>query len=103
MWIYNSPIADVYCSLAKEVSAGRQLLVTIRALILEKGWEGPSAPAFMARALVWPNLARPGAEVIKIERPLVGDEHPYVGSTMDADHDGNMTVNLGLFQCYRTQ
>ncbi|MER0128480.1 acyl-CoA dehydrogenase family protein, partial [Franconibacter daqui] len=44
MWITNSPIADVFVVWAKEVSAEGNV-GDIRGFILEKGWEGLSAPA----------------------------------------------------------
>ena len=44
MWITNSPIADVFGVWAKEVSAEGNV-GDIRGFILEKGWEGLSAPA----------------------------------------------------------
>ena len=44
MWITNSPIADVCVVWAKEVSAEGNV-GDIRGFILEKGWEGLSAPA----------------------------------------------------------
>lgn len=44
MWITNSPIADVFVVWAKEVSSGGQV-GEIRGFILEKGWDGLSAPA----------------------------------------------------------
>jgi len=44
MWITNSPIADVFVVWAKEVSAEGNV-GEIRGFILEKGWEGLSAPA----------------------------------------------------------
>ncbi|MFT0694933.1 acyl-CoA dehydrogenase [Acinetobacter bereziniae] len=44
MWITNSPIADVFVVWAKEVSAEGHV-GEIRGFILEKGWEGLSAPA----------------------------------------------------------
>ena len=43
MWITNSPIADVFVVWAKEVSATGNV-GEIRGFILEKGWEGLSAP-----------------------------------------------------------
>lgn len=43
MWITNSPIADVFVVWAKEVSAAGNV-GEIRGFILEKGWEGLSAP-----------------------------------------------------------
>jgi glutaryl-CoA dehydrogenase len=42
MWISNSPIADVFVVWAKLEEDGRDL---IRGFILEKGWEGLTAPA----------------------------------------------------------
>ena len=44
MWITNSPIADVFVVWAKEVSEAGNV-GEIRGFILEKGWEGLSAPA----------------------------------------------------------
>lgn len=44
MWITNSPIADVFVVWAKEVSKEGNV-GEIRGFILEKGWEGLSAPA----------------------------------------------------------
>lgn len=44
MWITNSPIADVFVVWAKEVSSGGHV-GEIRGFILEKGWDGLSAPA----------------------------------------------------------
>lgn len=44
MWITNSPIADVFVVWAKEVSVEGHV-GEIRGFILEKGWEGLSAPA----------------------------------------------------------
>lgn len=44
MWITNSPIADVFVVWAKEVSE-QGVVGPIRGFILEKGWEGLSAPA----------------------------------------------------------
>lgn len=44
MWITNSPIADVFVVWAKEVSTDGNV-GPIRGFILEKGWEGLSAPA----------------------------------------------------------
>ena len=44
MWITNSPIADVFVVWAKEVSEAGNM-GEIRGFILEKGWEGLSAPA----------------------------------------------------------
>lgn len=44
MWITNSPIADVFVVWAKEVSEQGNV-GSIRGFILEKGWEGLSAPA----------------------------------------------------------
>ena len=44
MWITNSPIADVFVVWAKEVSPEGNV-GDIRGFILEKGWEGLSAPA----------------------------------------------------------
>ena len=44
MWITNSPIADVFVVWAKEVSTEGNF-GDIRGFILEKGWEGLSAPA----------------------------------------------------------
>src|SRR5690554_7527818 len=44
MWITNSPIADVFVVWAKEVSPEVNV-GDIRGFILEKGWEGLSAPA----------------------------------------------------------
>ena len=44
MWITNSPIADVFIVWAKEVSEAGNV-GEIRGFILEKGWEGLSAPA----------------------------------------------------------
>ncbi|WP_169817582.1 acyl-CoA dehydrogenase [Acinetobacter larvae] len=44
MWITNSPIADVFVVWAKEVSEQGHV-GDIRGFILEKGWEGLSAPA----------------------------------------------------------
>lgn len=44
MWITNSPIADVFVVWAKEVSEQGNV-GQIRGFILEKGWEGLSAPA----------------------------------------------------------
>lgn len=44
MWITNSPIADVFVVWAKEVSESGAP-GDIRGFILEKGWEGLSAPA----------------------------------------------------------
>lgn len=44
MWITNSPIADVFVVWAKEVSEAGQV-GDIRGFILEKGWQGLSAPA----------------------------------------------------------
>ncbi|MHA3054292.1 acyl-CoA dehydrogenase [Acinetobacter sp. ANC 4633] len=44
MWITNSPIADVFVVWAKEVSTEGHV-GDIRGFILEKGWEGLSAPA----------------------------------------------------------
>lgn len=44
MWITNSPIADVFVVWAKEVSE-QGAVGPIRGFILEKGWEGLSAPA----------------------------------------------------------
>jgi glutaryl-CoA dehydrogenase len=44
MWITNSPIADVFVVWAKEVSEEGHV-GDIRGFILEKGWEGLSAPA----------------------------------------------------------
>lgn len=44
MWITNSPIADVFVVWAKEVSQEGNV-GDIRGFILEKGWEGLSAPA----------------------------------------------------------
>lgn len=44
MWITNSPIADVFVVWAKEVSAEGNV-GDIRGFILEKGWDGLSAPA----------------------------------------------------------
>lgn len=44
MWITNSPIADVFVVWAKEVSEQGHV-GEIRGFILEKGWEGLSAPA----------------------------------------------------------
>ncbi|HEX5382474.1 MAG TPA: acyl-CoA dehydrogenase [Acinetobacter sp.] len=44
MWITNSPIADVFVVWAKEVSQEGNV-GEIRGFILEKGWEGLSAPA----------------------------------------------------------
>lgn len=44
MWITNSPIADVFVVWAKEVSTEGNV-GDIRGFILEKGWEGLSAPA----------------------------------------------------------
>ena len=43
MWITNSPIADVFVVWAKEVSAAGNV-GEIRGFILEKGWQGLSAP-----------------------------------------------------------
>jgi glutaryl-CoA dehydrogenase len=43
MWITNSPIADVFVVWAKEVSKEGNV-GEIRGFILEKGWEGLSAP-----------------------------------------------------------
>lgn len=43
MWITNSPIADVFLVWAKEVSAAGNV-GEIRGFILEKGWQGLSAP-----------------------------------------------------------
>ncbi|GLU30574.1 acyl-CoA dehydrogenase [Trinickia caryophylli] len=42
MWITNSPIADVFVVWAKLDESGKD---TIRGFILEKGWQGLSAPA----------------------------------------------------------
>ncbi|ENV47955.1 hypothetical protein P255_01576 [Acinetobacter brisouii CIP 110357] len=44
MWITNSPIADVFVVWAKEVSEEGNV-GDIRGFILEKGWQGLSAPA----------------------------------------------------------
>lgn len=44
MWITNSPIADVFVVWAKEVSSEGNV-GEIRGFILEKGWQGLSAPA----------------------------------------------------------
>lgn len=44
MWITNSPIADVFVVWAKEVSEQGHV-GDIRGFILEKGWQGLSAPA----------------------------------------------------------
>ncbi|TCM66964.1 glutaryl-CoA dehydrogenase [Acinetobacter calcoaceticus] len=44
MWITNSPIADVFVVWAKEVSEQGNV-GEIRGFILEKGWEGLTAPA----------------------------------------------------------
>lgn len=43
MWITNSPIADVFVVWAKEVSTAGNI-GEIRGFILEKGWQGLSAP-----------------------------------------------------------
>lgn len=43
MWITNSPIADVFVVWAKEVSTAGNV-GEIRGFILEKGWQGLSAP-----------------------------------------------------------
>lgn len=48
MWITNSPIADVFVVWAKEVSAEGNV-GEIRGFILEKGWEGLSAPAIKGK------------------------------------------------------
>ncbi len=43
MWITNSPVADLFVVWAKEVSASGAI-GPIRGFILEKGWQGLSAP-----------------------------------------------------------
>ena len=48
MWITNSPIADVFVVWAKEVSADGQV-GDIRGFILEKGWDGLSAPIIQGK------------------------------------------------------
>lgn len=48
MWITNGPIADVFVVWAKEVSADGQV-GDIRGFILEKGWDGLSAPIIQGK------------------------------------------------------
>ncbi len=55
MWITNSPIADVFVVWAKEVSAEGNV-GDIRGFILEKGWEGLSAPAIHGKVGYVPRL-----------------------------------------------
>lgn len=60
MWITNSPIADVFVVWAKEVS-GEGNVGDIRGFILEKGWQGLSAPAFTAK---WGCVLRLQGEIV---------------------------------------
>lgn len=48
MWITNSPIADVFVVWAKEVLADGRV-GDIRGFILEKGWDGLSAPIIQGK------------------------------------------------------